>query len=118
MTGARYTLTSMAGQIRAGPMLGSQLDEDGDRGVVVVGGLGTPPPDRRLDASVNEPVLTQWIEVWDYTGGTRFRGFIAEKLQDRTLFVFFDELVVGKDLKQGYVSLLCTTDICLGRSFN
>jgi len=99
-------------------------EEDDDRGVsegkvVIVGserrrmsvydgGLGTPPPDLGVQ---DNPRVTQWIEVWDYTGGTRFRGFVAEtetktsrsESKNRTLFVFFDEMVVGKDLKQGYV---------------
>ena len=71
---------------------------------VVMNGLGTPPSETRLhnryDAS---SVIAQWLEIWDYTGGTRFRGFTVEgpAQSEKTMFVFFDEVVVGKDLKQG-----------------
>jgi hypothetical protein len=44
-------------------------------------------------------VVSDWIEMWDYVGGIRFRGFVAQK----AMFVFFDQEVVGGDLKAGYV---------------
>ncbi|KAF2422451.1 hypothetical protein EJ08DRAFT_690036 [Tothia fuscella] len=50
--------------------------------------------------------VTDWIEVWDYAGGARFRGFIAENEGERSLFVFFDREVMGNDLKPGLVALL------------
>ena len=51
----------------------------------------------------------KFIEVWDYFGGTSFRGFIAHKALPRgqvekTLFLFFEH-VAGTQLKQGYVPL-------------
>lgn len=46
-------------------------------------------------------LVTEWLEVWDYVGGARFRGFIAEHEGDRALFVFFDQGVLGNDLKHG-----------------
>ena len=47
-------------------------------------------------------LVQTWLEVWDYTGGARFRGFIAESQDERLLFVFFDNGVQGHDLKPGY----------------
>ena len=46
-------------------------------------------------------MVTEWLEVWDYVGGARFRGFIAENEGERVLFVFFDQGVLGSDLKPG-----------------
>ena len=47
-------------------------------------------------------LVTQWVEIWDYVGGARFRGFVAEKEDgERAMFVFFDDGVVGSDLKPG-----------------
>jgi len=52
-------------------------------------------------------LLREYVEVWDYTAGQRFRGFVAEKDDgQRAMFVFFDRQVVGKDLKPGLMSLL------------
>jgi hypothetical protein len=48
-------------------------------------------------------LVTDWLEVYDYVGGARFRGFIAEHEGERNLFVFFDQGVLGNDLKPGYV---------------
>ncbi|KAJ8605048.1 hypothetical protein MRB53_041560 [Persea americana] len=47
--------------------------------------------------------ISAYLEVYDYTGGATFRGFIAENGQQRELFVFFSKDVLGKDLKPGYV---------------
>ncbi len=47
--------------------------------------------------------VNDWIEVWDYTGDTSFRGFVAGKGDEKSLFIFFDDGLVGKDLKHGYV---------------
>jgi hypothetical protein len=49
----------------------------------------------------------RFMEVWDYVGGTSFRGFIADKEMPRgrvekSLFLFFEH-VAGTQLKNGYV---------------
>lgn len=49
-------------------------------------------------------LVSEWIEIWDYVGGLRFRGFLAGHGDQRSLFAFFDDAVVGKDLKPGYAS--------------
>ncbi|CZT14270.1 related to ornithine decarboxylase antizyme [Ramularia collo-cygni] len=51
-------------------------------------------------------VLKEYLEVYEYAGGARFRGFVAEKGDMRTMFIFFDQEVIEMDLKQGLVSLL------------
>ena len=45
--------------------------------------------------------ITDYIEMWDYVGGVRFRGFVAETEEEKAMFVFFDESVVSGDLKAG-----------------
>ena len=52
----------------------------------------------------------RFIEVWDYVGGTSFRGFVADKELargkiEKTLFLFFEQ-VAGTQLKHGYVEHL------------
>lgn len=42
-----------------------------------------------------------WVEIWDYTGGCSFRGFVGGNGDEKTLFTFFDSSVIGRDLKQG-----------------
>lgn len=54
--------------------------------------------------------VDSWIELWDYVGGTSFRGVVAEDMEtgDKTLMIFFDEQSVeGRDLKKAYVVPLC-----------
>ncbi|KAF8254014.1 hypothetical protein K440DRAFT_152143 [Wilcoxina mikolae CBS 423.85] len=51
-----------------------------------------------------------FIEVWDYVGGTSFRGFIADKEAPRgrvekTLFLFFEH-VADTQLKHGLMALI------------
>jgi hypothetical protein len=47
-----------------------------------------------------------WLEIWDYAGGSSFRGFVAEdaRREIKSLFVFFDAHAITRDLKQAYVS--------------
>ncbi|KAI9683657.1 MAG: hypothetical protein M1829_004962 [Trizodia sp. TS-e1964] len=56
--------------------------------------------------SVEATELDEWMEVWDYVGGCSFRGFVANKPQMRTLFVFFEKGVAARDLKPGLMSLI------------
>jgi hypothetical protein len=88
----------------------------GERDAVANGSIGVgtnahSPPDESVDAyykysdvfqnSANH--ISNWLEVWDYRGGSSFRGFVAGEGQDKCLFAFFTAAVVGRDLKQGYV---------------
>jgi len=54
--------------------------------------------------------VAAWLEIWDYAGGNSFRGFVAATGDgggpEKTLFVFFDAGVVGRDLKQALVALI------------
>jgi hypothetical protein len=45
--------------------------------------------------------ITDYIEMWDYVGGIMFRGFVVEKEEERSMFIFFDEAVIAADLKAG-----------------
>lgn len=58
----------------------------------------------------------RFIEVWDYVGGTSFRGFIAEKNLptggvEKTLFLFFEH-VAGTQLKHGLMALIELASEC------
>ncbi len=46
-------------------------------------------------------MVSSWVEVWDYVGDTSFRGFIAGEGEEKTLFVFLEDRLIGKDLKHG-----------------
>lgn len=73
----------------------------------------------------DQSAISDWIEMWDYVGGIRFRGFVAEKEDEKAMFVFFDQAVIEGDLKAGLMALLelCEVDhfacnrlvVCLDR---
>lgn len=52
--------------------------------------------------------VTDCIEMWDYVGGIRFRGFVAQREEEKAMLVFFDQAVMQSsgDLKAGYVRVL------------
>ncbi|ESZ91383.1 ornithine decarboxylase antizyme [Sclerotinia borealis F-4128] len=50
--------------------------------------------------------IDAWVEIWDYTGGCSFRGFVGGIGDEKTLFAFFDSSVIGRDLKQGLIALI------------
>lgn len=60
-------------------------------------------PEPKTDYSVQEETgsVSGWLEMWDYVGGNRFRGFVAEQPTERAMFVFFDESHAEGDLKSG-----------------
>jgi len=62
---------------------------------------------RGLNAGANGSVRG-WLEIWDYAGGSSFRGFVAEDASQETksLFVFFDVHSISRDLKQALVALI------------
>lgn len=64
----------------------------------------------------NEEEDMRFIEVWDYVGGTCFRGFVEDKKLPRgrvekTLFLFF-EAVGGTQLKPGLMALIELASEC------
>jgi len=76
---------------------------------VKVEGLESPLLALETDATGG---VSDWIEMWDYVGGIRFRGFVAATQSEKVMFVFFDESVVSGDLKAGLMALLelCEVD--------
>ncbi|EOO04169.1 putative ornithine decarboxylase antizyme protein [Phaeoacremonium minimum UCRPA7] len=63
--------------------------------------------------------VAAWLEIWDYAGGASFRAFIAEDPSapgEKALFAFFDQGVVGRDLKQALVALIELAETPLGCS--
>ncbi|EON67856.1 hypothetical protein W97_07353 [Coniosporium apollinis CBS 100218] len=76
-------------------------------GAVPAGGLQTPSPEMEGYASHGGGgMISTWVEVWDYVGGARFRGFLVDDEGERTMFTFFDEGIIGRDLKPGLMALL------------
>jgi hypothetical protein len=62
----------------------------------------SPPPEAvRFADMEGESAIRDWIEMWDYVGGIRFRGFVAEKADEKAMFVFFDQSAIVGDLKAG-----------------
>jgi hypothetical protein len=74
---------------------------------------GMPSPEMEMDTfeEENHSIVQTWIEVWDYVGGNRFRGFVADKGGERAMFVFFDQAVIAGDLKAGLMALLELCDL-------
>ena len=60
----------------------------------------SPSPDGRIFPTVGS-LVREYVEIWDYAGGARFRGFVAEKEDERALFIFFDKEVMTENLKPG-----------------
>jgi hypothetical protein len=61
----------------------------------------SPSPDGRIFPKTEHGLIKEYVEVFDYAGGARFRGFVAEKDDVRGMFIFFDKEVIGNDLKPG-----------------
>jgi len=54
-------------------------------------------------------LVRSFLEVWDYEGGCRFRGFVAERDEEIAMFVFFDQGAFGHGLKPAMIALI---DLC------
>ena len=65
------------------------------------GSPGQCPPTPDSAGAAAKASVGQWMEMWDYVGGLRFRGFVTAEHRDHSMFVFFDESLVGCDLKPG-----------------
>jgi hypothetical protein len=53
------------------------------------------------------PSIESWLHVYDHVGGASFGAFVATSNgTERSLFVFFDEGVISRDLKKAYVHIL------------
>jgi len=61
-------------------------------------------------------IIDAWLEIWDYAGGCNFRGFVGGSSDQKSLFVFFDSSVIGRDLKQGLMELIELAESILGAS--
>ena len=66
---------------------------------------GLPSPETAIED--DGKLVKLWLEMFDYVGGNKFRGFVAENEDgENTMFVFFEKSVIGGDLKPGLVALL------------
>jgi hypothetical protein len=85
-------------------MMGAHCDSN-DYSVKIEGYPGRIMDSPELETlHADTGIVSDWIEMWDYVGGIQFRGFVAEKEDEKAMFVFFDQSVVVGDLKAGYVA--------------
>ncbi|KAI9769509.1 MAG: hypothetical protein M1840_003986 [Geoglossum simile] len=109
--GAAHTITEECERLFCESMKIVFLGERGstDSGALVTGAHisnnGRPGGEANTGLLKNHGNVHKWLEVWDYVGGGRFRGFVSEG-EARSLFIFFDEGVIGRDLKHGLIALL------------
>lgn len=81
----------------------------------------TPPYDSPSEMMCVDGVrgsveVVAWMEIWDYQGGASFRAFVADDFvqDEKSLLVFFDAGVVGRDLKKALVALIELAEAPLG----
>ena len=46
--------------------------------------------------------VESWVEIWDYVGDVRFKGFVGGIVFTKSLFIFITDDMVGKEMKPGY----------------
>jgi len=49
--------------------------------------------------------IRNWVEVWDYSADTIYRGFVASSDEQKSFFVFFENHVPDQGLKSGLMAL-------------
>jgi len=110
--GAAYTIRGECERLFCENMKSIFLGEEGrmdSNGSIVMGTNAYSPPDDSVDAFSyfsNNQTIDAWLEIWDYTSGCSFRAFVGGNDDKKSLFVFFDASVIGRDLKQGSVTKL------------
>ncbi|KAH0537116.1 hypothetical protein FGG08_006078 [Glutinoglossum americanum] len=117
--GAAHTITEECERLFCESMKIVFLGERGstDSGALVTGAhlssnnhaniiTGSPRGEANAGLLKGSRDVHEWLEVWDYVGGARFRGFVGGGDDAKSLFIFFDEGVIGRDLKHGLISLL------------
>jgi hypothetical protein len=54
-----------------------------------------------VDSTTMAPTIEFWLHIYDHIGGASFAAFVASgSSNQRSLFVFFDETVIKRDLKK------------------
>jgi len=112
--GAAYTIREECERLFCETMKTVFLGEGraANNGSIVMGTDMHSPPDDSVDVYSylgglkTGQGIDAWLEIWDYAGGCSFRGFVAGNGDDKCLFAFFDDAVIGRDLKQGLVALI------------
>jgi len=105
-----------------------------ENGSGAIGSAGNSPPEEGSMAAYGyferhnrykRNTVDAWLEMWDYVGGTSFRGFVGGDGSSKSLFAFFDSSVVAQDLKPSLMALIELAEagfavsqviICLDRS--
>jgi hypothetical protein len=108
--GAAYTIREECERLFCETMKPVFLGDEGRvfKGSNVMGANAHSPPDESVDAYnnyfgnvKNGQAIDAWLEIWDYSGGCSFRGFVGGNGDQKTLFTFFGSAVIERDLKQG-----------------
>ncbi|SPQ20806.1 4941fb3c-8cb1-4cb4-b2de-a474e312d291 [Thermothielavioides terrestris] len=84
----------------------------------------TPPDDYPITgdtvmayrSEMGRGTVLGWLEIWDYAGGSSFRGFVADDSSrgTKSMFVFFDAHSITRDLRQAVVALIELAESALG----
>ncbi|KAL9092203.1 MAG: hypothetical protein Q9159_000962 [Coniocarpon cinnabarinum] len=127
IAGAAYTITEECERLFCGQLAALFLGEKGaSRGPLGIGALDrdacqmnntkqmrqmTPPDESLIGLQLQRfehSYTAEYFEMWDYVGDARFRGFTVDSPESRqkTLFVFFDAIVIAKDLKPALMALI------------
>jgi hypothetical protein len=109
--GAAFYIREECERLFCETMNGVFLGEEGkatSNGSIVMGTNTHSPPDESVDAfnsyfanRKTGHTIDAWLEVWDYSSGSSFRGFVGGNGDKKSLFTFFGSSVIGRDLKQG-----------------
>lgn len=106
--GAAYTIRGECERLFCENMKPIFLGDEGHMASTGSIGMGAnaDSPDDSVDAYSyfdRRHGIDAWLEIWDYTSGCCFRGFVGGNGDKKSLFVFFDASVMGRELKRGYV---------------
>jgi len=93
---------TMTTRLDGGYLLGRDGSDDGQ-------GLSSSTSSAETLTNTATGLVRSHWEMWDYQGGCRFRGFVAEGEHETGMFVFFDEGAFGHGLKAGMMALI---DLC------
>ena len=82
--------------------LGMYLSEDS------LEGMAELSPESSLSSvdSRAAGLATGFFELFDYIGGGKFQGFVAQKADMKAVFVFFDRQILSHNLKAGYAPIM------------
>ncbi|KAJ2902085.1 hypothetical protein MKZ38_001058 [Zalerion maritima] len=78
---------------------------------LAVGGGKIPPCDSYFrNGALSPPVpcteATAWMEIWDFANGPSLRAFVADDGEEKSLFVFLHDGIIGREMKHTLVAII------------